>query len=407
MRALDTITGLESFERRGAGTDAERRAARWLADRLTATGRDVLVEPFWCRPNWPLAQAWHVALALAGSLVSVPSPHAGALMLLAALVSILLDAFTGVSPGRRLTPERASQNVVAVPRISTAEAPPVRVLLTANYDAGRIGLVYRDRLRRLSGALRRATFGLSPGWLGWLSLTVVWLLVLAILRVEGHHSKLIGAIQLVPTVGLVLTLAALLELATADPGPAAGDNGSGVAVALELARALDTAPPRHAAVELVLQGAGDGSTTGLRRYLRARRTGHTAANTIVVGIAPCSAGAPRWWSSDGPLVPLHYSRHLRGLCAAIAADAPGLGAAAHPGRGSTPALAARILRRPAVAIGCLGRHELVPHSHRPDDVSSEVDDLALDAGVQFGLMLIDEIDAWLAANRPVEAVTPA
>jgi hypothetical protein len=406
MRALETITGLEGFERRGAGTDAERRAARWLADRLTATGREVLVEPFWCRPNWPLAHAWHVALALAGSLVSVPSPHAGALMLLAALVSILLDAFTGVSPGRRLTPERASQNVVAVPRISAAEAPPVRVLLTANYDAGRIGLVYRDRLRRLSGALRRATLGLSPGWLGWLSLTVIWLLVLAILRVEGHHSKLIGAIQLVPTVGLVLTLAALVELATTDPGPAAGDNGSGVAVALELARALDTAPPRHVAVELVLQGAGDSTAAGLRRHLRARRKEHTAANTIVVGIAPCSSGAPRWWSSDGPLVPLLYSRHLRGLCASIAGDEAELGAKSHSGRGTTPALTARILRRPAISIGCLNRHELVPRSHRPDDISSAIESSALDAGVQFGLMLIDEIDASLADSRQQQALTP-
>jgi hypothetical protein len=407
MQALETVTELEGFERRGAGTDAERRAARWLADRLTATGREVLVEPFWCRPNWPLAHAWHVALALAGSLVSVPAPHAGALMLLAALVSILADAFTGVSPGRRLTPERASQNVVAVPRLSPAEAPAVRVLLTANYDAGRTGLMYRDGLRRLSGALRRATLGLSPGWLGWLSLTTVWLLVLAILRVDGHHSSLIGAIQLVPTVMLVLTLAALLELATADPGPAAGDNGSGVAIALELARALDAAPPRHVAVELVLQGAGDSSAIGLRRYLRARSQELTAANTIVIGLGPCSAGAPRWWSSDGPLVPLRYSRHLGGLCAAIAADEPELGAKSHYGRGTTPALTARIRRRPAIAIGCLDRHELVPRSHRPDDVSSAIESSALDAGVQFGLMLVDKIDASLADSQQQEAVTPA
>jgi hypothetical protein len=407
MRALETIAGLEGFGGRRAGTDSERRAARWLADRLTATGREVLIEPFWCRPNWSLAHAWHVGLALAGSLVSVPSPHAGALMLLAALVSILADAFTGASPGRRLTPERASQNVVAIPRPTAGPAPPARVLLTANYDAGRTGLVYRGGLRRVSSTLRRATLGLSPGWLGWLSLTTVWLLVLAILRVEGHHSKLIGAIQLVPTVALVLTLAALLDLATADSGPAAGDNGSGVAVALELARALDTAPPRHVAVELVLQGAGDSSAIGLRRYLRARRSELTAASTIVIGVAPCSAGTPRWWSSDGPLVPLRYSRQLRGLCAAIAGDEPTLDASAHPGRGTTPAFAGRILRRPAISIGCLDRRELVPRSHRPDDAASAVASSALDAGVQFGLMLIDEIDASLAASREPEAVTPA
>ena len=408
MRALETVAGLEQFGRRGAGTDSERRAARWLADQLGAGGREVVVEPFWCRPNWPLAHAWHVALALAGSLVSVASPHAGALMLLAALVSILADALTGLSPGRRLTPERASQNVVAVPPgTARRQTDPVRLIITANYDAGRAGLVYRDRFRRASSAVRRGTRGLSPGWLGWLSLTIVWLLVLAILRAEGHTSETIGAVQLAPTIALVLTLALLLELATADAGPAAGDNGSGVAVAAELARALDAAPPRHLAVELVLQGAGDTEGIGLRTYLRARRKEATSANTIVIGVAACSAGAPRWWTTDGPLVPLRYSTQLRALCAKLAAEEPSLGIRGHAGRGATPAFPARVLRRPSAAIGCIDRDGIVPHSHQRDDTVAGLEPDALDAAVQFGLMLVDEIDAWLAGTRGQRTVTPA
>jgi hypothetical protein len=408
MRALETVAGLEGFERRGAGTDSERRAARWLADRLSGAGREVVVEPFWCRPNWPLAHVWHVGLALAGSLVSVASAQAGALMLLAALVSIVADAFTGLSPGRRLTPERASQNVVAIARSSTRTDPqPVRLILTANYDAGRAGLVYRQSFRRASTAMRRLTFGLTPGWLGWLSLAIVWLLALAILRVDGHTSQTIGAIQLAPTVALVLALALLLELATAGPGPAGGDNGTGVAVALELARALDAAPPRHVAAEVVLQGAGDGGGIGLRRYLRARRAELRPANTVVLGVAPCPAGRPRWWTSDGPLIPLRYSRPLARLCGEIAGDEPELGAAPHPGRGAGPALAARLVRRPAIVTGCLDARGLVPHSHRPDDTTANVDSEAIDAAVQFGLMLVDEIDAWFAGNRRPEAVAPA
>jgi hypothetical protein len=368
----------------------------------------VVVEPFWCRPDWQLAHVWHVGLALAGSLVSVASAHAGAVMLLAALVFIVGDALTGVSPGRRLTPERASQNVVAVRRAGRhQDADPVRLIITANYDAGRSGLVYRESVRRLSSASRRATFGLAPGWLGWLSVTILALLAIAILRVEGHHSQAIGVIQLPPTVVLVLAVAMLLEMATTDPGPAAGDNGTGVGVAVELVRALDAAPPRHVAVELVLQGAGDGGGIGLRRYLRARRNQQTPADAIVLGVAACSAGTPRWWNSDGPLVPLRYTRKLTGLCARIAAEEPDLDAGSYRGRGSAPALAARIMRRPAVSIGCLDARGLVPHSHTRDDVTSTIDHKALDAGVQFGLMLVDEIDVWLAQNRPQQAVTPA
>jgi hypothetical protein len=408
MRARETAAALEGFARRGAGTDSERRASKWLAAELRKAGREVAIEPFWCRPNWPLAHLWHVGLALAGSLVSVASARAGAAMLLVALVSILADALTGVSPGRRLTPERASQNVVAVPPAQpNGDHNPIHLIITANYDAGRAGFAYRYPFRRASAAIRRAAFGLTLGWLGWLSLTIAALLALAILRIAGHHSEAIGAIQLAPTIVLVLVLALLLELATADPGPAAGDNGTGVAIAMELARALDAAAPRQVTVELVLQGAGDTEGIGLRRYLRTHRDERTPPGTIVLGVAACTAGTPRWWTSDGPLVPLRYARELRAFCAELAGEEPGLDARPHAGRGAAPAFPARLFRRPAISIGCLDPNGIDPHSHQRDDVAACIEPHALDAAVQFGLLLVDEIDAWLAENRRPQAVTPA
>jgi hypothetical protein len=408
MRALETASGLEGFARRGAGSDAERRAAKWLAGELTKAGREVVIEPFWCRPNWPLAHLWHVGLALAGSLVAVASARAGAAMLLVALVSIVADALTGISPGRRLTPERASQNVVAIASApARTDENALHLIITASYDAGRAGVAYRQPFRRVSSALRRATFGLTPGWLGWLSLTIAALLALAILRITGHHSETIGAIQLAPTIVLVLAVALLLELATAEPGPAAGDNGTGVGVAMELVRALDAAPPRHVAIELVLQGAGDTEGIGLRTYLRTHREELTPANTIVLGVAACSTGTPRWWTTDGALVPLRYARPLGTLCREVATDEPGLDAAPHAGRGSAPAFSARLLRRPAISIGCLDARGMVSHSHQRDDVAASIHPGALGAGVQFGLLLVDEIDGWLAERRLAEAVTPA
>ena len=113
MRPPETTAGLAAFKDRGPGTDAERRAARWLAGELVASRHRVRIETFWCRPNWALAHAWHVALALAGSLVSVSHPTIGVVLLAVALVSTLADATIGISPGRRLSPERASQNVLA------------------------------------------------------------------------------------------------------------------------------------------------------------------------------------------------------------------------------------------------------------------------------------------------------
>jgi Peptidase family M28 len=403
MEPMETVAGLDQFTGRGAGTDAERRAAVWLARHLGSTGDDVTIETFWCRPNWAAAHAWHVGLAIAGSLVSVASPTAGIAILGVALVSVLVDAAAGVSPGRWLTHERASQNViVGPPEPQGGPEPDVRLVLTANYDAARTGLAYSRYVRRATARLRCALHGVTPGWLGWLVIAILWLLAIAILRLEGHKSQAIGAIQLPPTVGLVLGFALLLELATAGWSPSAGDNGTGVALGVALAKALGSAPPRHLAVELVLTGAGDGGQTGLRRHLRSRRHVCRPANTVVLGLAACGAGNPRWWASDGALLPLRFAATLRRLAEGIARDEAYLHARAHRGRGATPALPARRARLPAMTIGCLDNLGLTLRSHQRTDEVGRIVPKSLDDALQFALLMVDATDAALAdaAERP-------
>lgn len=424
MRPAETITSLASFENRGAGTDAERRAAVELASVLDReriqTQRATAIETFWCRPNWALAHAWHAGLGLAGSLIATTSSRVGGAIVLVALLSLLVDAATGISLGRRLTPERASQNVVSEGSPGTAEdSHRVRLIVTANYDAGRTGLLYRDGIRRTVARLAKATGRSAPGWLGWVAIALVWELAVAVLRVAGHKGSAIGAAQLAPTVGLVLAVAALLELATAGWGPAANDNASGVGAAVALVRALDAAAPRWLAVDLVLQGAGDGGGLGLRSYLRARRASRRAPNTIVLGLDASGAGAPVWFTSDGPLIPLAYFRRLRALCAAAAGNDSQSGAEAaagdeprsvvrpHRGRGTTPALPGRWLRLPSIAVGARDRLGIAPFSHQATDTPQSVDPRSVDRVVEFALLLVDQIDAYLEQRNRQRTSTPA
>jgi hypothetical protein len=396
MRPTETIATLASFEHRGPGTDAERRAANWLTAQLQSSAhRDAQVETFWCRPNWALGHAWHAALGLAGSLVADSSPRVGGALLILALLSVVSDAVTGTSLGRRLTPERASQNVVSE---SGGERPSVHLIVTANYDAGRAGLVYRDRFKRTADRLARLTGGRAPGWLAWLATALVWLIVIAVLRLEGHRGTIIGIAQLIPTVGLVLAMALLLELASAGYGPAATDNASGVAAAIALVQALDAAPPRHLTVDLVLAGAGDGGGIGLRHFLR----GHNrkAPTTVVVGIAACGAGDPCWYVSDGALIPLAYFSELRRQAAAVASEDPGLGARPSRSRGHTPALPARERRLPAIALGSTERPA------RPDDTVDRIDADSVDRTVELGLLLTDATDAHVGRRAAAAQPTP-
>ena len=412
MRPPETIVNLDGFTCRGAGTDAERRAAAWLRSQLDAgtdgadSRRTARLEPFWCRPNWALAHAWHAAVAVVGSLVSRASPQIGAALLLAALLSVVVDALTGLSAGRLLSRERASQNVVSEAELEPPREDLAHLVITANYDAGRCGLIYRDALRRPVARLARASGRLALGWLSWVCIALVWLSVVALLRAEGHGGTALDVVQLVPTVGLLFAFALLLELATSHFSPAAGDNGSGVAAAIALGLALDATPPRRMAVDLVLQGAGDGEGIGLREYLRSRRHVRQVANTVVLGFAACGGGRPRWWVSDGALVPRRYRKELRMICAAIAREESELAARPHRGRGHTPALPARWARLPAIALGCLDGQGVAPRSHQTSDTPQAVSPEAIDQAVEFGLQLVDRIDAMLA-RRAKEPTTQA
>jgi Peptidase family M28 len=407
MGAADTVAGLAGFEGRGAGTDTERRAALWLSRELSTGRREATLETFWSRPNWALAHAWHTALALAGSLVSVASPKVGGALILIALLSLAVDALTGVSLGRRLTFERASQNVVSPPPV---ESGGVRLVVTANYDAGRMGLVHRPALRVTAARLRAAAGPLALGWEAWLAISFAWLLVTAILRDGGTTSQALAVAQLVPTAALVLTLALLLELASAQFGPGAGDNASGVGVALALARALDVSAPRNVGVEVVLQGASDGSMTGLGRHLRPRRRERAAANTIILGIGACGAGKPCFWTSDGTMLPLRLHPRLAGIVAAAVGPGTELGARPHRGRGVSPAFPGRQAGLPAITIGSLDERGLVPRSHLPTDTVEALDRGALDRMLELALTVVDAIDADLqgavsgrAASSPTAA----
>lgn len=395
---------MTKFNRRGAGTNSERHAALWLSRQVRSERREAVLETFWCRPNLALAHAWHALLGLAGSLISISQPKLGGALTLVAFASVIADSVTGYSIGRRLSREHASQNVV-----SRAEAGDdrVRLIVTSNYDAGREGLAYREVVRRAAAGWRRVAGQgrFTPGWIGWLAIELVWLLAVAVLRDGGATGTWVGVLQLFPTLALVLELAALLELASGEFGPSAADNASGTAVAMALVAALDAAPPRRLQVELVVQGAGDGQMIGLRRHLRGRRRELTSANTIVLGIGACGSGEPRWWVSDGSLLPLRYLVSLRRLAAEVAGPGTDLDARPYRGRGLAPAFPARAAGLPAITVGALDGHELVPRSHSPQDLAERVGAGAMDTVLELALTLVDAIDAELA--RSTGARTPA
>ncbi|MBO0769777.1 MAG: hypothetical protein J2O48_13930, partial [Solirubrobacterales bacterium] len=326
---------------RPAGSDAERRTATWLTDKI---GRKAELETFWVRPSWTLVQCWHVALAVAGSLVATTQAQIGSGIVLVALALTLADWVFIRSPGRFLTPERATQNVVSPP-INDAR---VKLVITAGYDTSRLDPRHARWL---------------PGWLFWLAALMVWVLVMGLVRIESAHSStLIAVLQLLPTVGLVGAAAALLLARQRS------DESDAVATALALTRALDTAPPTNLGVELLLTGGSATYGLGLHNYLKKRRKQLDRTNIVVLGIQ--SGDATFYLNDDGPLLPLAFFGPLRNLAAEDA------GLPARLGRGCSPALRGRMKRLPSLTIG---------------GPPSET--------VTAGLLLVDAIDSYIASLR--------
>ncbi|MFN8160962.1 MAG: M28 family peptidase [Solirubrobacterales bacterium] len=387
-RAL--IEELCSFEGRGPGTDAERRAANWLAAGLRDAGRRVTVEPTYVHPQYALAIALHLAVAIAGSLIAaLLSPAAGFALVLLAAVSLYLDQSTRAYLLRRLLFRRASQNVVSPGGRPEA---PVRVVLSAHYDAGRTGLVFGPRSVALAHRLaERWRLLLGPirllYWAG-----VVPLLAISGLRMAGAGGAALSAVQLAPIALLLVAIALLVDITLSEVVPGACDNASGVAAVLSAAQDLDADPPAGLDLWVVLPGAEEANAQGMARFVAAHRDDLDPERTLFVNLDSVSYGEVHCERGEGAIVTYAMDSRLAEICAEVGEDT-GIGSRPlrHPFH--TDALPARV--RGYRAISLLGASDGVgaPYYHTHDDVPDNLDEVALTRATAFTVALVRAIAA--------------
>ena len=388
---MEIIRELCSFEGRLAGTDAERRAADRVAERLRELGRKVEVEPTYVHPQYGLVHALHCLLGFAGSLVAIELPALGFGLVLAAATSMYLDLNYRLYLVRSLFFRRASQNVVS--RGGRADAPG-RLIISAHIDAGRSGAVYAPKRARRAARLRRRFPWLGPFRLLFGSLAA--LLPMLGARMAGVDSDAIAVLQLAPTLILLLGTFALVEIELSPVVPGANDNASGVATALSIAQELESEPTENLDVWFVLDGAEEGQQEGIRAFVRAHRKQLDRERTFFLSLESVGAGDVRYETAAGWVISYRTDRRLVALCEAIAAaDAEGEGRfGAQPLRhasagDSMPPLLAGFR---SIGIGCLDGEDLVPQSHLPSDLPKAIDPEALDRAHDFTLELIRQLD---------------
>lgn len=403
---IEVIRELCSFEGRGPGTDAERRAANMLAGRLRGIGRRAQVEPFFAHPEYAVVHLIHATMGVAGSIIATVQPAIGFALVLLAAVSTYLDVNTRLYLVRSLLFRRVSQNVV-----SAGDRPeaPARLVVMAHYDAARTGYIFSKAANRIRRLPERVRLGVGPFRLFfWLGLAP--LLPILGARMAGVDATWLNALQAIPTIVLIVAGFLLIDIALSDIVPGAYDNASGVAAVLSAAEELKAKPPENLDVWIVLAGAEESFCEGSRAFVRARRKEFDRAHTVFVNVDSVSFGQVAYEISQGPVISLPHDPELIELCEALSGSGAAGPDGARPMRHALvdDAMPARIRRMRAITLRTTDSDgNLAPWYHTHDDVPERVDAEALTQATDFLVSLIRLIDRDAGRQAGPTASQPA
>ncbi len=382
---------------RRAGSDAERRAAAHVEERLAGMGREVEVESIEIYPRWAAVHLIHAFLAVIGSLVSVALPAVGFGLVLLATLSAFGDATGLFRPLRRLTGRRASQNIFS----TEGEDRDGRIVLVAHLDSSRGGFVFsrglQERLAVVGDRLKRPIGPFVP-----FMAALLLLLLCCFIRLLGQQGTALTAVQLLPTIALIVAIVALLDAGASDPVPGANDNASGVATVLRLAERFG-GQLEHFAVWVLVTGGQESFGLGMKSFLKRHKSDLDKQRTVFVNVDEVGAGTIRYGAREGLLLPGKSHPQLFQIAEQIAEDDGEEGTfSARPQamRTATDASVARSAGFPAITVACRNTVGYVPHHHQRSDVLDNIDDDALERAEGFTAELIQRLDAEIGPDLP-------
>ena len=358
------VEALARMTRDSAGP-GERAAAAWAAERLAQAGVvEVTIEPYRGRATNSWSFAAHSVAGLAALRLG---GLRGAVLALCAAVSLERDA-SGRPPWRRQV-LGGGTGANAVGRIRARGAARATVVVVAHIDAAKTGLAWHPALARAGVARRLRTRRADPV----MAPQAAGLVAAAAAAVAPSGSRTRRAL----TVGAVIVNAAAvalnLDIARSPTVPGANDDATGVAVALELARALAADPLDHVDVVIALVGSEESGMGGFHALLEARAGALRPATTLVVGIDTLGCGTPIVASSEGAILEHRY----RDADLALADEGAALAGEPAPQRWRigawTDPLLALTRGIPAICVLSIGPDGAYTHYHVPSDLPEHVD----------------------------------
>jgi hypothetical protein len=384
---VETLAPLE----RGAGSDGERRAADWIAQRLRAAGCEAEVQEEQFHDGYARVMSM---LSITGGLAGVAAlasrrarPVAGAVA--GAVVAAIAD---DVSNGPRLfrravSPARTTWNVVG--QCGDPDAARTLVLL-AHHDAAPTGKIFDDKLQRwwgetMPGIIERIDTSV-PFW--WTLMSAPAMVALGSAR--GKRGLIAAGVA-----GSALGAAVLEDIARSPIVPGANDNLTAVAVLVALAERLRAAPVEGLRVMLASCGAEEVIQGGIYGFARRHFPALDRDRTWFINLE--TLGSPRliMLEGEGAVVMEDY-HHLafRDLIARVADD---VGAHMRRGmrsRNSTDAVIPHRAGYPTATLASMNRYKQLSNYHLMSDTPENVDYRT----VRQALVLTEAVARELASN---------
>ena len=364
----EVIGALAPIER-GAGSEGEREAAHWIADRLTAAGAPAEVETAKFRGDWAALMATLAAAAAAGGAMATTTRAGrglGALIAGAAGALMADDASNGLRPFRKATrKERDTWNVVAEAGDRDAERT---LVVLAHHDAAHTGKIFDPSLAeavldRFPGLVERRDTSIPLWWA-----TLAGPLLASAGGATGRRSLAAAGTAL-----SALAAASFADIQRSPIVPGANDNLSAVAVIVALAEALEAHPITGLRVQLVSVGAEEELQGGIYGYCERHLAGMDREQTWFLNIETVGGPSLALVEGEGCVVMEdYYDRPWRDLIAKVAErhDIPlrrGMRA-----RSSTDSVIPSRMGVPTATVVAIDRYKALSNYHLMSDTPENI-----------------------------------
>jgi hypothetical protein len=353
--------------RRNPGSEGEREAAEWIAQRLRDAGADARIELEDVSSTFYLPIGALSALGALGGVASLLGARRLGAAAGAAAAAGLWEDLTGGGrrPARRVLPRATIANVVAEAGDRDAQRT---LVLVAHHDAARTSFIFDETLPRAFVTHLPRLVARMDRWPPLMGLVAVAPALVTAGSLFGRRPMVITG-----TAMAAASAAVMADMGTNEVVPGANDNLTSVAVLVAMAEALRERPVSGLRVLLVSTGAEEANQEGMLAFARRHFAGLPRESTTFLALEMLGSGELVVVEGEGFLRMYDYPAAFRDELAAAGADA---GVHLRRGLRTTYASDALIPRRAGYQCGMLcsvNEYVLPREYHKPTDTPDRLD----------------------------------